>query len=113
MNALIPVYNTDGSLYAWASEKRFARLQSVGLVARVVHHRKGHIVRAILFQRPGDPRPMSANSVAGTRYSFKEGLHHGEAWELKHLDGSHDGNTYAPPKMRDAFLHVVAGCTVR
>ena len=112
MNALIPVYHADGSLYAWASEQRFARLQSAGLVARVVRHRKGHINRAILFLRPGEPKPMSASSLMGTRYSFKEPLDHGQAWELKHLGGSRDGKTYAPPKMRPAFLQVVADCTV-
>ena len=113
MNAvLIPVYNADGSLYAWASEKRFARLQSAGLVARVVRHRKGLINRAILFIRPGEPKPMSASSVMGTAYSFKESLRHGQAWELKHLGGSREGKTYAPPKARAAFLQVVADCTV-
>ncbi len=113
MNAFIPVYRADGSLYVWASEQRFARLQSAGLVARVVRHRKGHVVRAILFIRPGEAKPMSASSATGTRYSFKEPLHHGEAWELKHLGDRHDGKTYAPPAMRDAFLQVVAECTVR
>jgi hypothetical protein len=108
MNASIPVYNADGSLYAWASEQRFARLQSAGLVARVVRHRKGHINRAILFIRPGEPKPMSASSVMGTRYSFKEPLEHGSAWDLKHLGGNHDGKTYAPPEMRAVFLQVVA-----
>ena len=53
MNALIPVYHADGSLYAWATEQRFARLQSAGMVARVVRHRKGRISRAILFLRLG------------------------------------------------------------
>ena len=62
--ALIPVYNADGSLYAWASEQRFARLQLAGLVARVVCHRKGRINRAILFIRPGEPKPMSATEFA-------------------------------------------------
>src|ERR1017187_5514008 len=78
MNALIPVYNADGSLHAWASEQRFARLQSAGLVARVVRHRKGLINRAILFIRPGEPKPMSPSSVMGTAYSFKESLRHGQ-----------------------------------
>src|SRR5688572_24997207 len=55
MNAMIPIYHADGSLYAWASEQRFARLQSAGLVARVVCQRKGRINRAILFGLPGDP----------------------------------------------------------
>ena len=112
MNALIPVYHADGSLYAWASERRFARLQSAGLVARVVRHRKGLINRAILFIRPGEPKPLLASSVIGTRYSFKESLGHGQAWELKHLGGGRDGTIYAPTKTRAAFLQVVVDCTV-
>ena len=112
MNASIPVYNADGSLYAWASEQRFARLQSAGLIARVVRQRTGRIRRAILFLRPGEPKPMSASSVAGTKYSFKELLEGGPAWELKHLGGDRSGTTYAPPEARPAFFQVVAGCTI-
>ena len=112
MNASIPVYNADGSLYAWASEQRFARLQSAGLVARTVRLRRGRIARAILFLRPGEPKPMSASAATGTRYSFKEPLEHGRAWDLKHLGGNRDGKTYAPPEARVAFLQVVADCTV-
>jgi hypothetical protein len=100
MSALIPAYNADGTLYAWASEQRFARLQSAGLVARVVPQRKGRISRAILFLRPAEPKPIAASSVMGTTYSFKEPLDHGQAWELKHLGGSRDGTTYAPPETR-------------
>ena len=113
MNVSIPVYRADGSLYACASEQRFAKLQSAGLVARVVRQRKGHITRAILFTRPGEPKPLSASSVIGTTYSFKESLEHGRAWDLKHLGGSHDGKTYAPPEMRAVFLQVVADCVVQ
>lgn len=113
MNSSIPIYQSDGSLYACVSEQRLARLQSAGLVARVVRHRKGHINRAVLFLRPGEPRPLSASSTAGTRYSFKERLAHGPAWELKHLDGSRSGKTYAPPETRADFLQVVAECIVR
>ena len=112
MNASIPVYKADGSLYACVSEQRLARLQSVGLVAHVVRHRKGHINRATLFMRPGEPKPMSARSMVGTRYSFKELLQHGSAWELKRLNGSRDGKTYAPPKTRATFVQVVVDCTV-
>src|SRR5579863_3512808 len=90
MSTSIPVYQADGSLYGCVSEQRLARLQSAGLVACVVRHRKGHINRAILFVRPGEPKPASAGSVVGTRYSFKEGLKHGQAWELKHLNGNRD-----------------------
>jgi hypothetical protein len=112
MNASIPVYHADGSLYAWASERRLARLQSAGLVARVVRHRKGIVKRAILFLRPGEPKPLAASSMAGTRYSYKELLECGPAWELKHLGGSRDGTTYAPPQTRAVFLRVVADCTI-
>ena len=112
MNASIPVYQADGSLYACVSEQRLARLQSAGLVARVVRHRKGHINRAILFMRPGEPKPMPASSAMATRYSFKESLRHGSAWDLKRLDGSLSGKNYAPPETRAAFLQVVANCLV-
>jgi hypothetical protein len=77
-------------------------------VARVVRSRKGQVKRAILFLRPGEPKPLSASSVMGTRYSFKELLKHGPAWELKHLGGNPSGETYAPPEMRVAFLQVIA-----
>ena len=110
--ALIPIYHADHSLYAHVNEQRLARLQSAGLIDRLVRSRKGHIMRAILFLRPGEPKPTSANSVAGTKYSFKERLEHGWAWELKHLGGANDGKTYAPLETRAAFLEVVADCTV-
>jgi len=112
MNALIPVYNADGSLYAWVSQQRFARLQSAGLVACTVRRRKGRIARAILFLRPGEPKPMPSRAVMGTKYSFKESLDHGQAWELKHLGASRTGETYAPPAARPAFLQVIVDCTV-
>lgn len=110
--ALIPVYKADGSIYAVVSEQRFERLQSAGLVARVVRSRNGHINRAILFLRPSEPKPVSASSVMGTRYSFKERLKHGPAWELKHLTGRRDEKTYTSPKTRATFVQVVADCTV-
>jgi hypothetical protein len=112
MKVPIPVYNADGSLYAWASEQRFARLQAAGLVARIVRRRKGHIYRAILFLRPGEPKPLSVSSILGARYSFNEHLEHGRAWDLKHLGGNRGGKTYAPRKTRLAFLRVVVDCTV-
>lgn len=112
MNTSIPVYRADGSLYACVSEQRVAVLQSVGLVARVVRHRKGHVNRAILFLRAGEATLISASSVIGTRYSFKESLKHGRAWELKHLDGNRDGKNYAPQETRAAFLHVVVDRTI-
>jgi hypothetical protein len=112
VNELIPVYNADGSLYAWVPEERLVRLQSAGLLARVVRSRKGQIKRAILFLGPGAPKPISASSVAGTKYSFKEHLTHRPAWELKHLGGCRNGKNYPPPETRHVFLQVIADCLV-
>src|ERR1039458_10620864 len=84
----------DGSLHASVAEQRLARLQSAGLVARVVRHRKGHINRAILFLRPGESKPMLASSVMGTRYRPKELLDHGPAWALKRLCANRDREPY-------------------
>jgi hypothetical protein len=112
MNASIPVYNGDGSLFACASDQRLARLESAGLVDRVVRGRKGQIMRAILFTRPGEAKPLSASSVAGTRYSHKERLEHGRAWDLKRLGSNRDGKTYAPPEMEADFLRVLSDCMV-
>ena len=110
--ALIPVYHADGGLYSHVDEQRLERLQSVGLIDRVVRSRKKQIMRAILFTRPGEAKPKSASSMAGTRYSHKERLKHGRPWDLKRLGGNRDGKTYAPPELRVAFLQVVADCTV-
>jgi hypothetical protein len=88
------------------------RLQSAGLINRVVRSRKKQIMRAILFIRPGEAKPKSAGSMAGTQYSHKEHLEHGRAWDLKRLGGNRDGTTYAPPELRADFLRVVADCTV-
>jgi hypothetical protein len=82
----IPVYRADGSLYCTASEDRLARLQSVGLVARVVRSRKGDVKRAILFVGPGEPSPILAGDLGGTRYSFREHLLDGHyVWAHKRL----------------------------
>jgi hypothetical protein len=111
LSTSIPVYNADGSLFASTSEQRLARLQAAGLVDRLVLSRKGQIMRAILFTRPGESKPMPAGSV-GTRYSLKERLKHGLAWDLKQLGGRHEGKTYAPPETRAPFLQVVVDRTV-
>ena len=111
MSPSIPVYNADGSLYATASEQRLAHLQFAGLVDRVVRSRKGQVVRAILFIRRGESNPISVGSV-GTRYSLKERLEHGRAWDLTRLGGNRSGKNYAPSETRADFLQVVADCTV-
>jgi hypothetical protein len=112
MISYIPVYCADGSLYDRVTEPRLNRLQKAGLVARVVRHRKGHINRAILFARPGE-KPLPVTAYVGTKYSFKEHLDHGLAWELRRLGGARDGTTYAPPQLRGMFLQVVTDCLVQ
>lgn len=113
MNALIPVYRADHSLYAHVNQQRLARLQSAGFIDRLVRSRKGQIMRAVLFIRAGEPGPTSVAEVAGTRYSFKERLEHGRAWDLKHLGADRDGKDYAPPEIRSTSLQVVSDCTVK
>ena len=82
----IPVYRADGSLCCRASQERLARFQSAGLVARVVRHRKGHVNRAILFIGPGEPSPILAGDLGGTRYSFREHLDSGHyVWAHRRL----------------------------
>lgn len=94
------------------TEGGLARLQSAGLIARVVRHRKGHINRAILFVRPGEvPVPRTAH--LGTRYSFLDHLEHGLCWDWKRLGGARWGTNYAPDELRPIFLQVVADCLVR
>jgi hypothetical protein len=82
----IPVYRADGSLFCTANEERLARLQSVGLVARLVRSRKGDVKRAILFVGPGEPSPILAGDLGGTRYSFRQHLDSGYfVWTHKRL----------------------------
>jgi hypothetical protein len=85
-NASIPVYHVDGSLCCHASHERLARLESAGLVACVVRRRKGHINRAILFVAPGEPSPILAGDLGGTRYTFRQHLPDGHyVWAHKRL----------------------------
>lgn len=86
VNASVPVYRADGSPYCHTSEDRLEQLQSAGLVARVVRHRKQHINRAILIVGPGEPSPISSGTLRGTRYSFRQHLDSGyRVWTLKRL----------------------------
>ena len=99
----IPLYTADGELSDWISERRLARLQAAGLIARVVRHRKGHINRAILFRRAGESRALQPKDYMGTRYSFREQLASGHfLWQLKRLGRG--------AELRPLFLQVAASC---
>jgi len=112
VNAKIPVYRPDGSLYQIASEAGLARLERAGLIARVVRHRKGHVNRAILVLRPGE-KPLPRTAYVGTRYSYLDHLEHGFCWDLKRLGGAPDGTNYAPDQLRPVFMQVVSDCLAR
>ena len=106
MDTRIPVYKADGTLYSRVTEQGLARLQALGLVARVVRHRKGHINRAILFRRSGEGRAAELKDYLGTRYSFREHLENGYlCWKLRRL-GRGD-------ELRPIFLAVVAECMAK
>ncbi|MCW5982460.1 MAG: hypothetical protein KIT09_30515 [Bryobacteraceae bacterium] len=107
----IPLYACDGAFIEQATARRIARLDKLGLI-RLVRHRKGHVNRAILLGRPGEPKPVPVAAYAGRKYSFRERLEHGHAWELKRLGGIGDGKTYAPSEIRIIFLQVIADCLV-
>ena len=111
VNASIPVYRAARSLYGHVNEHRMAHLQSAGLVARVVRHRKGHVNRAILFGRPGEPGPTPNGAYLGTRYSFREELESGsQYWRHKRLDRKDEDGVAV--EGRSVFLRVVQECTV-
>lgn len=101
----IALYSASGELEDWISERRLAKLQAAGLIARVVRHRKGQINRAIRFLRPGEPKPPRPTTYLGTRYSYQEHLDSGYiAWALRRL-GRGD-------ELRPVFLQVVTDCFV-
>ena len=109
MTSSIPVYRADGSLYAHVSEKRLEWLQSAGLVARVVRHRKGHVNRVILFGRPGEPGPTPPGAYLGTRYIFRERLESGpRCWRHKRLNLRDEDGVSVDG--RSVFLRVVQEC---
>jgi hypothetical protein len=53
---------------------------------------------------------LAAGALAGSKYSFKETLEHGQAWELKRLGDSDDEKAYAPAETRTMFEQVVREC---
>ena len=104
MAASIPIYRSDGMLNDVVSEHALARLEAVGLIARVIRNRKGHVKRAILVMRPGE-EPIRRTVYLGTRYVFRDHLDNGKmCWALRRL-GRGD-------ELRPIFLAVVSECMV-
>ena len=107
----IPLYNADGELIDRISERRLERLQTLGRIARVVRHRKGHINRAVQFPLPGEGRPSRPADYLGTRYSTKQRLSEGHScWRLRALGDRPSETDLAPSEVRPVFLQVLLDC---
>jgi hypothetical protein len=105
MQTEIPLYKHDGELCDWITPARMARLEKLDLI-QIVRHKKGHVSRCILRQRPGDPPPARLTDYIGTRYSFREHLENGHiCWRLRRLGRDHE--------LRPIFLQVVTDCLAR
>ena len=105
MQAEIPLYKADGELIDWITPARVERLEKLDLI-QIVRHKKGHVSRCILRQRPGDPPPARLTDYIGTRYSFRERLDNSHiCWRLRHLGHGQE--------LRPIFLRVVTDCVVQ
>ena len=105
----IPLYSHDFAVLDFIIVKRALRLEYAGL-AKLVRH-KGHINRAILHRRPGDPHPTTIRQYMGTGYSFEQPLSDGHhCWKLRPLQGGRAESLLAPPELRPIFLRVVLDC---
>ena len=111
MQTQIALYTADGELKEWISEQRLARLQTLGRIARVVRHRKGHVNRAIQVRLPGEGRPMQPADYLGTRYSSRQALGDGHVcWRLRALGDKPSETDLAPEEVRPVFLRVLLDC---
>jgi hypothetical protein len=114
----VPLYSYDLSFRGLVPERWILKLERDGL-AKVVRHKKGHIARAVLYKRPGEPEPPTVRDYMGKGYSFKHHLEDGHRpWALKPLSGrAHRGDEniefhLAPDSVRPIFLRVLLDCLV-
>jgi hypothetical protein len=109
---LIPLYASDGALSEHVDERRLARLESLGLLARVVRHRKGTINRAYMIRREGELPPLPLTAYMGTKYSFLQHLNDGHSvYKLRPLGARNDDeHNLAPEIVRPIFLRVLLDC---
>ena len=96
----VGVYDSGGKFQCWATEKRFDRLNSLGLFEKVVRTHAGQATRAYLKEHGR----ILLRANPGTRYSFREKLPEAAkvVWTLKRL-GVGD-------ELRPIFLRVVTDC---
>lgn len=111
MQNQIALYNADGELIDRISARRLEKLQTLGRIARVVRHRKGHINRAIQVRLPGEGRAMQPADYIGTRYSSRQRLDQGRVcWRLRALGDKPSETDLAPAEVRPMFLRVLLDC---
>jgi hypothetical protein len=114
----VPLYSYDQAFQGFVQERRVLKLERDGL-AKIVRHPKGRISRAVMYKRPGDPKPTTIRDYLGKGYSFKHHLDDGHRpWALRPLSGhvnhSDQGMEYhlAPECVRPIFLRVLLDCLV-
>ncbi len=114
MEQRIPLYNADGELRGFISGQQLARLETLGRIARVVRHRKGHINRAIQVRLPGEGKAIRPADYCGTRYSLRQQLGPGlSCWRLRALGDKPSETNLAPEELRPVFMRVVTDCLAR
>ena len=83
----VPLYSYDQAFQGFVQERRVLKLERDGL-AKIVRHPKGRISRAVMYKRPGDPKPTTIRDYMGKGYSFKHHLDDGHRpWALRPLSG--------------------------
>jgi hypothetical protein len=75
----------------------------------VVRDRKGNIIRGYERQSDGSSA-LRATIYVGTKYSYKQQVGRGKAWELKKLGRPSSSWDYADPSVRSLFQRVVLDC---
>jgi len=113
----VPLYSYDCEFQGLVPLRRALKLERDGL-AKVVRHKKGRIARAVMYKRPGDPKPTTVRDHMGQAYSYRHELNDGHRpWALRPLghriktDQSCEYNL-APPETRPIFLRVLLDCMV-
>lgn len=69
----MPVHLCDDSLYAFYTRSQVLAAQSAAR-GKVIKSRKGHIVRMVLFQRTGDPKPARGIPAGALKTTYRETL---------------------------------------
>ena len=111
----IPLLSYDFVFQGLIPERRALKLER-DRVALIVRKRTGHIARAGMRKRPGDPNPTTLRDHMGQAYSYRHELGDGhQPWALRPLghriktDQSFEYNL-APASTRAIFLRVVLDC---